>query len=102
MAYDEHSVNTVHNIGLILQKEKQFNASTLLGNNTVTKSLAKFLASFSAPIRGAGGSTAYHVKYRDNDIVIHPAPIIQSRNERRERVLSSLVQIIFQEDQVTG
>lgn len=51
-------------------------------------------------MRGTAGATAYYVRYRDNDIVIHPAPIIRTNHERRERVLTSLVQIVFQEDPV--
>ena len=100
LAYDEHSINKVHQIGLFCQKEKQFCASSLLSNTGISKNLSQFLAAVAEPIRGTSGQTAYYVKYRDNDIVIHPGPIMKTHKERRERVLTSLVQIVFQEDQV--
>ena len=98
-SYDEHSTSKIHNVGLVLQLDKQYDSLTMVSNTQVSRHLTNFLATISSPIRGTDGSTAYHAQHGEHNLMIHPAPMMKTFRERQERALAPLVQIIFQGQQ---
>ncbi|CBY34970.1 unnamed protein product, partial [Oikopleura dioica] len=98
-SYDEHSTSKIHNVGLVLQLDKQYDSLSMVSNTQVSRHLTNFLATISTPIRGTDGSTAYHAQQGEHNLMIHPAPMMKTFRERQERALAPLVQIIFQGQQ---
>jgi len=100
MAYDEHSISYFHNVGVFVQKEKQFTLSSFVENASVglSKGLSSFLASFARPIRGTKGQLAYHSEQQGHELFVHPISTVKSDTERRDRMTQTMVQIVFQED----